>query len=126
MTRRAWFTRRDWRPRSFRVGSDPDPRFTLANERTFLAWIRTALGLLAAAVGFEAFGSDVVGPIVHSTLVVGLLIGSVLLAAGAFVRWLGVESAMRLGRTLPVPTIALLVTVLVVGMAVTLLVVGIR
>lgn len=29
------------------VGSDPDYRFSLANERTFLAWIRTALGLLA-------------------------------------------------------------------------------
>ena len=119
-------TRRDWRPRSFRIGSDPDPRFTLANERTFLAWIRTALGLLAAAVGFQAFGSAVVSPLVHSILVVGLLIGAVFLAAGAFVRWLGVESAMRLGRTLPVPTIALLVTALVVGIAVTLLLVGMR
>lgn len=29
---------------------EPDYRFTLANERTFLAWQRTALGLLAAAV----------------------------------------------------------------------------
>ena len=29
---------------------EPDYRFTLANERTFLAWERTALGLLAAAV----------------------------------------------------------------------------
>jgi putative membrane protein len=28
---------------------EPDYRFTLANERTFLAWIRTALALLAAA-----------------------------------------------------------------------------
>ena len=29
---------------------DPDYRFTLANERTFLAWLRTALALLAAGV----------------------------------------------------------------------------
>ncbi|MGA9680044.1 MAG: DUF202 domain-containing protein, partial [Mycobacterium sp.] len=29
---------------------EPDYRFTLANERTFLAWQRTSLGLLAAAV----------------------------------------------------------------------------
>ena len=28
-------------------GEEPDYRFTLANERTFLAWVRTALGLLA-------------------------------------------------------------------------------
>jgi putative membrane protein len=31
-------------------GTEPDYRFTLANERTFLAWIRTALALLAGGV----------------------------------------------------------------------------
>lgn len=31
----------------YREGTEPDPRFTLANERTFLAWIRTALALVA-------------------------------------------------------------------------------
>jgi hypothetical protein len=35
--------------RVFADGAEPDPRFTLANERTFLAWIRTALALIAAA-----------------------------------------------------------------------------
>ncbi|MBM4509720.1 DUF202 domain-containing protein, partial [Rhodococcus hoagii] len=34
----------------FPGGEDPDPRFTLANERTYLAWVRTGLGLIAAAV----------------------------------------------------------------------------
>ena len=29
---------------------DPDIRFSLANERTFLAWVRTAIGLVAAGV----------------------------------------------------------------------------
>ena len=38
----------------FGVGDEPDPRFTLANERTFLAWIRTALALIAAGVALEA------------------------------------------------------------------------
>jgi putative membrane protein len=32
------------------VGEEPDYRFTLANERTFLAWIRTSLALLAGGV----------------------------------------------------------------------------
>ncbi len=36
------------------MGSEPDPRFTFANERTFLAWIRTALGFLAAGVAIAA------------------------------------------------------------------------
>lgn len=42
----------------YRVGDEPDPRFSLANERTFLAWIRTSLGLTAGAVAMEAFAGD--------------------------------------------------------------------
>ena len=34
-------------------GKDPDYRFSLANERTFLAWIRTALAFMAAAIGID-------------------------------------------------------------------------
>ena len=34
-------------PRWRQEGEEPDYRFSLANERTFLAWIRTALALLA-------------------------------------------------------------------------------
>lgn len=41
--------------RWFAEGSDPDPRFTLANERTFLAWVRTSLALLAGGIGLDAF-----------------------------------------------------------------------
>ena len=37
----------------YRDGQEPDPRFSLANERTFLAWIRTALALAAAAIGLD-------------------------------------------------------------------------
>ena len=45
---------RRW-PRSlYGVGTEPDPRFTFANERTFLAWIRTSLALLAGGVALEA------------------------------------------------------------------------
>ncbi|GAB14727.1 hypothetical protein ARGLB_075_00090 [Arthrobacter globiformis NBRC 12137] len=43
-------------------GNEPDPRFTLANERTFLAWIRTSLALLAGGVAVEAFMADLFGP----------------------------------------------------------------
>ena len=38
----------------FEAGTEPDPRFTLANGRAFLAWIRTALALVAAGVALEA------------------------------------------------------------------------
>lgn len=40
--------------RLYRDGEEPDPRFSLANERTFLAWIRTALALLALSGGLLA------------------------------------------------------------------------
>ena len=39
-----------WQHRLLAGGDEPDPRFTLANERTFLAWVRTALALLAGMV----------------------------------------------------------------------------
>jgi putative membrane protein len=34
-------------------GQEPDYRFSLANERTFLAWIRTALAILASGVALD-------------------------------------------------------------------------
>jgi putative membrane protein len=43
------------RPRLRDVGEEPDPRFTLANERTFLAWIRTSLALMAAGLAVSEF-----------------------------------------------------------------------
>ena len=45
---------RRWPRQVYAVGNEPDPRFTFANERTFLAWIRTALGFLAAGVAIAA------------------------------------------------------------------------
>lgn len=119
-------TVRGWRPKAFREGEDPDPRFTLANERTYLAWIRTALGLIAAAVGLEAFGTDVLSSGVHTALVVALLVGAIVLVVFAFLRWMGVEAAMRRGRSLPVPAIAALLACMLAGAALTLLVVMVR
>ncbi|NUU26153.1 MAG: DUF202 domain-containing protein, partial [Streptomycetaceae bacterium] len=49
------------RPRLQDIGDEPDYRFTLANERTFLAWIRTALSLLAGGVAVVQFLPDL-GP----------------------------------------------------------------
>ena len=40
---------------------DVDARFLLANERTLLAWVRTALTLLAVGGGLAQFGNDVAG-----------------------------------------------------------------
>jgi putative membrane protein len=87
-------------------GNEPDPRFTLANERTFLAWIRTSLALLAGGVAVEAFMTDLFGPEPRKTLAVLLLLLALVIGGGSFFRWLNVERAMRHKAPLPLPWIA--------------------
>ncbi|HST72734.1 MULTISPECIES: YidH family protein [Kocuria] len=92
-------------------GQEPDPRFTLANERTFLAWIRTALAFLAGGIAVEAFTADVFDEPVRTFLAVVLLALSMLVSAGAALRWIGVERSMRHRAPLPLPLIAPLLAV---------------
>lgn len=87
-------------------GTEPDPRFTLANERTFLAWIRTSLALLAGGVAVEAFMADLFGPELRRTIAVLLLVLALVIGGGSFFRWLNVERAMRHKTPLPLPWIA--------------------
>lgn len=87
-------------------GTEPDPRFTLANERTFLAWIRTSLALLAGGVAVEAFMADLFGPELRKTIAVLLLVLALVIAGGSFFRWLNIERAMRHKTPLPLPWIA--------------------
>lgn len=86
-------------------GTEPDPRFTLANERTFLAWIRTALALLAGGIAVEAFTAEVFSPVIRTTVAVLLLLLAMFIAGGACFRWLNVERAMRHKAPLPLPLI---------------------
>lgn len=86
-------------------GQEPDPRFTLANERTFLAWIRTSLAFLAGGIALEAFTAQAFDSPLRTILAV-LVIGiGLLIAAGAGFRWIRVERSMRAGRPLPIPAI---------------------
>jgi putative membrane protein len=80
---------------------EPDYRFTLANERTFLAWQRTALGLLAAAVAVIQFVPTLSVPGARHAL--GLLLGalSVATAVIGIRRWTQSDRAMRRGEPLP-------------------------
>jgi putative membrane protein len=86
-------------------GTEPDPRFTLANERTFLAWIRTSLAFLAGGIAVEAFTADVFPEVMRTILAVVLLLLGVLISAGAAVRWVGVERSLRRKAPLPLPLI---------------------
>ena len=95
------------RPRSaHEPGEEPDERFTMANERTFLAWIRTALALMAGGIGLEAFAPQLAVPGLRQVLAALLVLAGIATSAMAFRRWLRSEQAMREGRALPAPTVA--------------------
>jgi putative membrane protein len=82
-------------------GEDPDYRFSLANERTFLAWIRTSLGLLAGGVAIVQFVPEFSVP--GGRLVLGFAFAALalLIAVTSYGRWARNERAMRLSRSLP-------------------------
>ena len=110
-------------------GSEPDPRFTLANERTFLAWVRTALALIAGGIGLETFVPPLAVPGLRQTLAVGLVLLGAAVSATAYGRWRRTQWAMRLGEPLPPPRLAPILaygTAVVAVVAVVLLVVAER
>lgn len=87
--------------------TEPDIRFSLANERTFLAWVRTAIGLVAAGVAiFHLIDES------WPTTVLSLL----LLASGALAAYAGYSHFVRADRAIrsgqPMPTRGILVVVM--------------
>ena len=97
---------------------EPDYRFTLANERTFLAWQRTALGLLAAAVAVVQLVPELSIPGARHALGLLLAVLAILTSGMGLVRWEQADRAMRRGGPLPRhPTPAYLaVGLIVVGL----------
>ncbi|MEP9381527.1 YidH family protein [Nocardioides cheoyonin] len=81
-------------------GDEPDPRFSLANERTFLAWARTALAILAGAVALHSLDVPPTGWL-RTVLVVLLVLLAVVCTLMSIIRWARVERAMRLRQRLP-------------------------
>lgn len=86
--------------RVFTSGSEPDPRFTLANERTFLAWIRTALALIASGVALDLVAVPVQpGFKLAASLV--LVLSGIAAPIQAWFGWARIERALRNARPLP-------------------------
>ncbi len=106
-----------FRPRR-NIGEDPDYRFTLANERTFLAWIRTSLALIAGGLAVIelvptfglAGGREALGAVL-------ITLGTVL-AIGSMARWAGAEEAIRENRPIPATKLPLILAVGVIGVSV--------
>lgn len=116
-------SKRRWPKWVYSGGKEPDYRFSLANERTFLAWIRTSLALLAAGVAVDVVDLDI-APVVRGILGGLLVVLGAMSAAVAWVRWAAAERAIRRRDPLPSFGWAVLLAVGLVIASVVILVVG--
>ncbi|HET6168383.1 MAG TPA: DUF202 domain-containing protein [Marmoricola sp.] len=99
--------------------SEPDVRFSLANERTLLAYQRTAIGLIAAAVAVAHFLEDDA----LALALAGVLLASGAVAAiGGFRRYQAADRAIRDGNPLPQGPTPLLISI---GLVLCLLIAGV-
>lgn len=76
-------------------------RFTLANERTFLSWIRTALALDAAGLAVIQFLPELRIRYAREAIAIALVLIGTVVASASFRRWATVEESMRSRRPLP-------------------------
>lgn len=97
---RRWFVYEARRKRQLeQTGTPPDPRFTMANERTFLAWNRTALALIAAGLAAAQFLKfNLQG--LRLVIAVPLIVLGAALAFASYSHWEDSERAMRLQQPL--------------------------
>lgn len=113
-------------PRWREQGQEPDYRCSLANERTFLAWIRTALALLAGAILLDQFAGNLQPRAVQVGLALCLCTVAAIASALAYGRWKANEIAMRHNAPLPTAfgisllSLAALILPLVIGILILL------
>ena len=88
----------------------PDYRFTLANERTLLAYQRSAIGLMAAAIAVAHFFGDDAMVLI---LALAMLATGAVAAVGGYARYRQVDAALRKGRTVSSGSAAHLVSLAV-------------
>lgn len=110
-----------------RIGQTPDYRFSLANERTFLAWVRTALALVAGGLAIAQFLPVLVVAYLREALAAAALLLGAAVALRAVNHWLRSERAMRLGQDLPQSRFpAILAITVALGALVLVVLVGIE
>jgi len=114
-------SRKRWPGWVFDDGEDPDYRFSLANERTFLAWIRTALALLAGGVGIDAINLSIPHSAQRALGCVLIVLG-IVCAAASWARWAAAERAMRHDSSLPSSRLSALLAGVLIACALVVLV----
>lgn len=112
----------DSRRRSEPIGTDPDVRFSYANERTFLAWNRTALAMVTAGLAVTQLLPPFDVPGGRRMIGLPLIAMGTLVSIASFFQWQRNERAMRLGKPLPRSVMPVLVASVVAVSAVIALV----
>lgn len=93
---------RDPAPGAEPAESEPDARFTFANERTFLAWTRTALAFMVAGLGIVQLLPPFPGvPWGRHVLGVPLIVIGAVIAIVSYIQWVHSQQALRRGQPLP-------------------------
>lgn len=85
--------------RGLEGGEEPDPRFSLANERTLLAWVRTSIALIAGGLATSQLLQDLPGA--RWALAIPLAVLGVALAGASHGHYLAIQHAMRHHEPLP-------------------------
>lgn len=105
------------------TGTEPDARFTFANERTFLAWHRTALALVVAGLAIIQFLPPFPGiPFGRHLLALPLILLGGVLSVASYVEWTRHQRALRRGEPLGTSVLprilAIAITILSVAAAI--------
>ncbi len=97
----------------------PDARFTFANERTFLAWTRTALAFMVAGLAIVQLLPPFPGvPWGRHLLGVPLIVIGGVIAVVSYRQWVHSQRALRRGEPLPRSMLPLILAVTIATMAV--------
>jgi putative membrane protein len=94
---------------------EPDVRFTYANERTFLAWNRTALALIATGVAATQLLPKLQVEWGRRLLGLPLIALGAVVAAESLRQWRANQRAMRRGEPLPRSWMPLVLTIGIVA-----------
>jgi putative membrane protein len=114
-------------PEDERASNQPDYRFTLANERTFLAWMRTCLALLAVGVALDQFAPHLGSRTFRDLAGIALSLLAGYSAVGGLWRWTWNQRTMSRGENLrpgPLPAVLAVGLVLVTAAVIVALIVN--